>query len=289
MTVILSAVVLLAAGVVIWFRLPYSPVKAECRRLTAARRKPEHDVHPACHSDGNSSTFSDCDWNLLPLPLQHYYAEAGFDGLPKMSGMKADFSQVQFALSKGKPPVDLDYTLQLFVPVPERIALMKTSLYGIPFEGLDTYLNGKGGMKGMLAKCLVLFNQRGREMDQAILATFLAELLLLPSAACSNYVQWKAVDRQTVEGRITHAGVSASGVFRFDYTDELLTSVVFTTSDRMAAGMDGSKRYIPWSAKMSHFRLQDGLLLPGRLSAVWHEEDGDFCYFDGSLDRIAYF
>lgn len=39
------------------------------------------------------------------------------------------------------------------------MALIDSRMFGIPFEGYDYYQNGIGGMKGMLAKAIPLFNQ----------------------------------------------------------------------------------------------------------------------------------
>ncbi len=41
------------------------------------------------------------------------------------------------------------------------------------------YLDGKGGMKGVIAKLFTLFDQTGEDMDRACLATFLAECMFL--------------------------------------------------------------------------------------------------------------
>ena len=40
-------------------------------------------------------------------------------------------------------------------------------MFGIPFEGYDYYSDGIGGMKGVIAKVITLFNQTGTDMDKA--------------------------------------------------------------------------------------------------------------------------
>jgi hypothetical protein len=62
---------------------------------------------------------------------------------------------------------------------PERIALIDTNLYGIPFEGLDSYQDGVGSMKGMIAKSIVFFYQTGKDMNQSSLVNCLAEGLMV--------------------------------------------------------------------------------------------------------------
>ena len=54
-------------------------------------------------------------------------------------------------------------------------------MFGVPFEGCDYYRNGKGGMKGVIAKAITIFHQTGIDMDKACLTTFLAECMFAPT------------------------------------------------------------------------------------------------------------
>lgn len=45
------------------------------------------------------------------------------------------------------------------------MALIDSSMFGIPFEGYDYYWNGTGGMKGVIARAITLFDQTGADMD----------------------------------------------------------------------------------------------------------------------------
>ena len=47
------------------------------------------------------------------------------------------------------------------------MALIDSSMFGIPFEGYDYYQNETGGMKGVIAKAITLFDQTGADMDKA--------------------------------------------------------------------------------------------------------------------------
>ena len=61
----------------------------------------------------------------------------------------------------GDKPIKIDYTQYDFVNQPNRIAYIGSSMYDIPFEGVDVFLDGTGAMKGVIAKLFVLFNQMG--------------------------------------------------------------------------------------------------------------------------------
>ncbi|WP_150275668.1 DUF6544 family protein [Paenibacillus tepidiphilus] len=269
----LSAIVL---TVILFFRLPYSGTQAEFRRITAAR---------LADTPLPVDSFSADDWKHLPLPVRKYLDTSGFAGTPRMSSMRATFGHVKFVLSSGKPAVSIGYTQANFVQPVARFAFIDTSLYGIPFQGLDSYEDGRGGMKGVLAKAFTLFNQRGPEMDQACLATYLAEALLLPSAALQDNIAWTPIDDTHAQAIITAYGISAGGIFTFRDNGECIS---FTTNDRTATGMDGSMQQVRWSALMDDYRSVNGIRQPNRLQAVWHYETGDLVYFDSSQIQIEY-
>ncbi|WP_418792235.1 DUF6544 family protein [Phosphitispora sp. TUW77] len=56
---------------------------------------------------------------------------------------------VDFLFGKDKPTIKIDYSQYNFVNKPNRIAYIDSSIYGIPFEGLDSYIDGTGSMKGV--------------------------------------------------------------------------------------------------------------------------------------------
>ena len=110
-------------------------------------------------------------------------------------------------------------------------------MFGVPFQGYDYYMDGKGGMKGVLAKLFTLFDQTGPEMDKACLITYLAEAFFLPEAFLKDFITFKQIDEHTVEATITNKGVTASGVFHFNDSYEMTS---FTTNDRGQIAPDGT-------------------------------------------------
>jgi len=169
--------------------------------------------------------------------------------------------------------------------IPERVALIDTSLYGIPFEGLDTYQNGVGSMKGMFAKSVVLFNQTGEAMNQSSLVNCLAESLLVPSIALQDFVVWETVDENQVKGTISYYGLSVSGIFSFDENGYLTT---FITDDRIYVDTNGNAQQVKWSAICGDYREVNGIMQPKSLKAIWHLPEGDLVYFDGHDTVIEY-
>jgi hypothetical protein len=204
-----------------------------------------------------------------------------------MAYMKMTYQNVDFTLGRDGQKLNIDYTQYNFVDQPDRIALIDTALHGIPFEGYDSYLDGVGGMKGTLAKNITLFNQTGKDMDGACLATYLSESLFVPNALLQGRIAFEEIDGYHVKATISYNGIQAQGVFTFNESYEM---VEFATNDRAVVGTDGSIEYVPWSVVCDGYQKNaDGILHPTTFQAIWHYSDGDFIYFDSrNTCKITY-
>lgn len=273
-------VMLLFVGVIfVWFYIPYSPVKGDFQKdvdtlISENQLQTDHEV------------FTEKDFSHLPVAIQKYIQGCGYIGTPKMSYLKMEYHNVDFAQAKNGPALKIDYTQYNFINKPCRMALIDSSMFGIPFEGYDYYQNGIGGMKGVIAKTITLFNQTGGDMDKACLATFLAESLFAPTILLQDYITFEEISTHKIRATITYGGQVASGIFTFN---ELYEMISFTTNDRAVAGTDGSMEYIPWSAICNDYQLaSNGIKYPTRFQAVWNYQDGDFVYFDGVISDVSY-
>lgn len=303
MLIIISVILIIVAvaAIAIFFNIPWSRAarefEATAERLLADARLAGADLtgtdlastdlaitNPASAST-ESGVFTEEDIAHLPLPVQKYFRYCGYIGTPKMSAMKIEFKDVRFSMGPNKPTIKIDYTQYNFVNAINRIAYIDSSMFGIPFEGLDAYIDGKGSMKGMLAKLFTLFNQTGRDMDRAALVTFLSESLVIPSAALQEYVSWQAIDDLHAQASISYKGISVSGIFTFDENGALRS---FTTNDRVATGFDGKSAEIRWSAILADYVERDGIKVPNVLQAIWHYPEGDLLYFDSKDIDIQY-
>ena len=161
---------LIIIGIMVWFCIPFSPMKAEFADLA---------VQQNAGVNTPSEVFSEDDISELPLPVQRYFRYCGFIGTPKMVNMKVMHHDVDFVLSSAIPKLKIQCTQFNSALEPERIAFIDTSLYGVPFEGIDAYQGGLGSMKGVLAKYVTLFNQTGEAINKSSLVNCLAESLLI--------------------------------------------------------------------------------------------------------------
>lgn len=274
MYVVIVPIILMIGGAILFFQIPYSPVRAQFYQLTA------ENTGPAVIAPG---VFSEEDIKDLPLSVQRYFRYCGYLGTPKMAYMRAAFKDVDFVMSESRM-IKIDYEQFNLAGRPVRYALISSSLFGVPFEGLDSFVNGAGSMKGRLAKVIPLFDQRGEAMDRACLVTWLAECLLVPNAALQDFVTWEPVDNTHAKASISWEGISASGIFRFSEEGELLE---FHTGDRVAVDMDGRETRAEWSGLFREYHSVNGILQPKVLQSVWHYSQGDCLYFNQNEAEVV--
>ena len=264
---------------VVWFCIPYSPLKADFE-------KDAKELSEASALFKKGEIFTVDEFANFPTAIQKFVEKSGYLGKKKMNRLTMEYRDVAFSQGKNGPNLKIDYIQHDFVKSPNRLAMIKSSLFGIPFQGYDYYRDGKGGMKGVIAKVFTLFDQTGAEMDRACLATFLAESMFAPSILLQDYIKFEEINDHQVKATISAYGQTVSGVF--DFNDEYeMTS--FKTKNRAVVAPDGSIEYVPWSAVCGEYKVgDDGIKLPTKFQAVWNYKDGDFVYFDGKISRIAY-
>lgn len=279
MLIAVGILLVLVGALTIWFNISYSPVKKEF----------ENDMSLLVEnnrlSDANEE-FAETDFSHLPTVIQKYIEHCGYIGKPKMSYLKMEYHNVEFSQGRNGPTLKIDYTQYNFVNEPCRMALIDSSMFGITFEGYDYYQNGTGGMKGVIAKVITLFDQTGADMDKGCLVTFLAESLFAPTILLQDYITFEEISNFEVLATISYKGQTASGIFTFNEQYEMIS---FTTNDRAVTNTDGTMEYIPWSALCGEYAIaENGIKYPTKFQAVWNYPDGDFTYFDGTISEVSY-
>ncbi|MFA7637209.1 MAG: DUF6544 family protein [Monoglobales bacterium] len=267
-------VIVFVAGVVVFYNIPYSRTLSDFRKSVDSR---------ILNLKTQSDVFEEKDLVGLPAPVQRFFRSCGYIGTPKMLYMKASFQDVDFVMSEDKT-IKINYTQYNFVDKPERFAYIDSSIFGIPFEGFDSYGSGVGSMKGTLGKVIPLFNQKGESMDKSSLVTILAECFIVPSVALQDYISWEEIDDTHAKGIITYYGISASGIFTFNETGE---AVSFRTKDRTSVDMNGVVREAEWSAVYGGYKSNNGIKQARVLTSVWHYPEGDCVYFNQNKSEVV--
>ena len=260
---ILGFVAALIAAVIISFQIQYTPVSRKFQR--DVQRHTEQSVII-------ESVFTEPDIAHLPEPLQNHFRTAGIIGQPIMSGFYMFVPSAPLYPSSDDSPLILDYHLHVFAHAPIRLAYMRTSMFGIPFEAYDSFQNGNGFMRGVIGKVFTLFNETGIEMDRGLLLTYLGEFAMLPSLIFSDYITWEAIDAHNVRATITHDGISGSGIFTLG-DDGFIR--YFRTSERARVNTDGSIDFLDWSIVYGYWaENESGMYIPTHFKVIWHEPQG---------------
>lgn len=279
MFIAIGVIFIVIGLLMVWFNISWSPLKKQFHNdvsLLADKNALTYD----------NELFKAEDFSHLPTAIQKYVENCGYIDTPKMSYMKMEYHNVDFLQGRNGPKLKIDYTQYNFVKNPCRMAFIDSSMFGVPFEGYDSYQNGKGGMKGVIAKAITLFDQTGSDMDRACLVTFLAESIFEPSAILQDYISFKEISSYEVEAEITYEGQNASGIFSFNEDYEMIS---FATNDRAVANSDGTMEYVEWMAVCGDYKInEDGIRQPTKFQAVWKYPDEDFVYFDGEISTISY-
>ena len=201
-----------------------------------------------------------------------------------MRNARITWDEASMRLGKGKGWTNVRMEQFNAVEDPARLVFLHARMGGfLPFNGRDKYQDGHGHMLIRAMGLIKVADTKSRHMDQSALATFLAEILWLPSAALQPYVRWDHIDGLTARATITHGGNTASGVFRFDDAGDFLS---FETGDRWQDGKEDAP--IPWIIRASEPRDLGGFRLSTEYTATWREPGGDFEYFRGRLGMIEY-
>ena len=278
--ILLLIIFVLIALVILWFSIPYSPFKNQFKKDL----NKQIQLSESFLRDTSKTVYEKADFESLPPLLRAYIEECGYIGSPRKSVLKMEYMKVDFALGQNRPKLKIDYSQVDFANAPVRLAFIDSKMFGVPFQGYDYFVNGKGGMKGVLAKSFQLFDQTGEQMDKAALVTYLAEIIFLPEALLQNFVSFNQLDSHRVEACIEYKGVKASGVFYFNDAHEM---ICFSTDERSQTASDGSVKNIPWEAQCREYKLySDGIKRPSIFRAVWKYPDQDFIYFDGKISSV---
>ncbi|MGL4731991.1 MAG: DUF6544 family protein [Clostridium sp.] len=266
---ILIGCLLVVICIVGYLIIPYSPVKKE---YWSTVEKFAQGYQSAKH------IITEDNLKVLPEALQKYFVKNGYVGIESASAVMFEFKDVDFSLGVDKPNIKIDYMAYDFVKEPIRVALIDSKMYGIPFQGIDICKDGKGTMKGVIAKHIQLFNNSFDIIDSA----YLSECLMHPSLALQESVAYRQIDDYSVEATIRKDGAETTGVFHFNRNYEMTSFVV---EKRLCAD---TNTYEKWSAITADYKVINEINMPTKFQAVWNFSSGDLVCFDSNSMKISY-
>lgn len=278
---IYAGVILIIIGIIlIYWNITYSPYK------TAFDKDMKNRLDKIVI---NEDVCTQEEIDKLPEPFRRHCEYIRLAGSKKNNAVNVLFHNTMFVFDSNKGTIlNMDYDLWLFCDKPFRSALCKSSIFGIPFDGIDYCSDDKiGGMKGMIGKAVEIFNLYNEQMYKAGLISWLAEgSVVNPSILLSDYVTYEEIDSTHVKATITYNDVEGTGIFTFD---ELGRLAGFESDERQVEEVNGIMTPIGWRAKYGDYKDKGGVLIPNIMQAIKVYENKEVIYFNSKNIDIFYY
>lgn len=267
-------------GCVIYWRLPYSPEKEKFHKAMQKRTDGTKAVQEVCSRE---------EIEQLPEPVKKYCEYIGLENFPKYQVVNAVFNDTDFVFdTKSGKVINMDYDLWLFDGDFYRSAYCGSSMYGIPFEGIDYATEDKqGGMKGILAKKIQIFDVHDEQGYKAGLISWLAESATInPSVLLSPYVTYEQLDDTHVKATVSYNGVSGFGTFTFNEEGAITE---FYSPERQVEEIDGEKMELGWKCIYEEYQERNGIKIATKIKSTKIFPDGkELIYFAADDYTVRY-
>jgi hypothetical protein len=234
-----------------------------------------------------SAPVTEADLTHLPWAAQRYLRFMGVLGRPRDTSFSLRLTG-RFRLRPGQRWMPMRAWQYNAAPQPARLMLMRVRVAGVlPMVGWDTYLNGRGRMRGKLLGLVPVADGSGAEFDLGELVTWLNDsIMFAPSMLLGPHVTFAAAGSDdefdiavTDRGRIVRARV---------YLDAEGAPRDFSTEDRWAA-LGNSLVRARWTTPFRGWRSVDGRRVLAGGAAIWHLPEGEYRYAEiDNTDSVAF-
>ena len=264
---------------VIYWKISYSPYKAKFDKEMEKRLNQTEVNEQVCTKE---------EIEKLPQALQKYCEYIGLVGSKKNNAVNVNFMNTKFVFdAKSGTILNMDYDLWLFADKPFRSAYCMSSMYGIPFDGID-YCNeqNEGGMKGIIGKAIQIFDTHNEQMYVAGMISWLSESFgVNPCVILSPYITYEEIDETHINATVSYNGVQGTGTFVFDEDGKLL---YFESDERQVEEIDGVMTPIGWRAEYDEYKEFNGIKIPSIMKAIKEYPDKEVVYFDSNDANIIW-
>jgi hypothetical protein len=227
---------------------------------------------------------SDDELRPLPAPVQRYLRFMGVVGRDATTAFRAHM-RGRFRLRPGHSFMPAEAWQYNSTSPLARLYWMRIDMARglLPMIGRDSYVAGRGRMRGKLLDLVVVADGSGDPFDIGELTTWLNDAVLFaPSMLLRAPVTFTGLDETSFELSVTDAGRTVSARVTLDDRGAPLD---FETEDRYA-DLPGGPVRTRWSTPIDGWQEVEGRWLPTRGSAVWHLPEGDFTYGTLEIDSV---
>lgn len=276
---LIGIIFVLLGVILIYWNIPFSPQKKSFDKRMNDREE-KLTITDEC------VTREEID--KLPLALQKYCDYIGLEKFRKHQAARIFFEDTDFVFDdKSGKVLKMDYDLWLFYDKWYRSAYCKSSMYGIPFDGMDYATDDhQGGMKGIIGKAIQIFDVCTEQGYQAGLISWFAESLTInPIVLFSEYVTYEEIDGNSVKVKIKDGKVEGEGIIYLNDKGEITT---FYSDDRQVEEIDGEMKKIGWRCEYEDYQEQNGILQAKTVKSVKVYPDKEITYFYSDNLKIEY-
>ena len=233
----------------------------------------------------DNTTVTEKEIQHLPEPVKKYLRFTGSIGKPAIKNFRINF-EGSMRRDLSSEWMNISSKQYNFINNPARLFYIKSSIYGIPFDGLHAYVDNSAVMQIKVASILQIVDARGDKMNQSENVTLFNDICLLaPSALINENIKWEPVDALTAIGRFTHNGITVSATLHFNEKGELKN---FVSDDRFLSADGKTYHNYRWSTPVYEYKDIDGRKITAYAEAVWSMPDGDFTYAKFRVEEAEY-
>lgn len=221
----------------------------------------------------------------LPLAVQKYLRYVGAIGKPKVHNFHIVFE------GEMKNKIDADWlnvSAQQYEFFGEntRLFYINSSMYGIPFDGLHSYLDDSATMKIKIASLFQIVDAKGEKMTKSETVTLFNDMCLMaPSTLIDSNIVWKEIDDKTVKAIFTNKQYTITAILYFNDEGALIN---FSSDDRYLSEDGETYLEYKWSTPVTDYKEIEGRIIPTYAEAVWHLPEGEFVYARFRTKEIEY-
>lgn len=277
--IVFVIILILLAGIIIYWVSPYSPYKSAFIQTMEQQMNRSKKANGVCTAE---------EIARLPELLQRYCSYIGLENFPKYHVVRTIFKNTKFVFhTQSGRIIKMDYDLWLFYDPFFRSAYCKSSMYGIPFDGIDYCTEEKqGGMKGIIGKIIPIFDVRDEQGYKASIISWLAESVAFnPSILLSPYVTFKVIDDLHLEATVTYNGVTGTGIITFDKNGAIIE---FYSDERQVENINGVPTLVGWRCEYEDYKQRNGIRQIGTIRCVKMLPDKEVVYFDSDDFSVTY-
>jgi hypothetical protein len=255
--------------------------------MTSFRKRYQHDVRERLSPIQVPDVLRESDVEHLPDPVRKYIRFSGSVGKPKVTNLQVEFSG-EMKQKPGSAWITVSVSQHSFFDNPARFFYIRSSLFGIPFDGYHRFSGPHAVMEIRIANLFRIVNGHGPLMDQSETVTHFNDMCFLaPATLIDPAIEWESFSDTEIVAYYTNPnnGIRISAVLTFGHEGELVN---FKSNDRFysADGIHGEAW--PWSTPITRYSEVDGRRFPEYGEAVWHTPDGPFSYARFTFGTIRY-